>query len=106
MKQGYKAEHWEDALGNPAGGCSFGTGFTISWQNGPLGRDEDRKEPNGAFVEDVIDAVKHRIEYYQQSEFACHTNALAIQALDDALSALESRTADREEREVEGTHAT
>jgi hypothetical protein len=102
--QGFKAQHWNDANGNPAGGCSHGTGFTISWQNGPLGRDEDRLEPNGAFVEDVISAVQERIEYYQKSRFNCETNARAIHHLGLALQALRERTADREERKVEGTH--
>ena len=47
-------EHWVDENGNPAGGITQGVGFTISWQNGPLGTGEERKEPNGAFVENVI----------------------------------------------------
>ena len=54
MKQGFKSEHWNDENGSPAGGCSYGTGWVISWQNGPLGRGNERKEPNGAFVEDVF----------------------------------------------------
>ena len=56
-------EHWTDSDGNPTGGVSSGRGFTISWQNGPLGRGEDRVEPNGAFVEDVIAAVIGRRRY-------------------------------------------
>lgn len=40
-------EHWNDANNNPAGGCTSGNGFAISWQNGQLGRGEERKEPNG-----------------------------------------------------------
>lgn len=65
MKQGHFEEHWCDADGNPAGGVSSGKGFVCSWQNGPLGRGNDRREPNGAFVEDVIQAVIGRIEFYQ-----------------------------------------
>ena len=59
--QGFYDEHWLDENGKPAGGVSTGKGFTISWQNGPLvdtgseleSSKPERKEPNGAFVEDV-----------------------------------------------------
>ena len=106
MRQGHKEEHWSDEGGNPAGGCSHGTGFCISWQNGPLGRGEERKEPNGAFVEDVIQAVIGRIEFYEQSDFACDENKAALRQLREAAAALDRRTRDREKREVEGTHVT
>ena len=104
MKQGHFEEHWTDPNGNPAGGVSTGRGFTISWQNGPLGRGDDRKEPNGAFVEDVIQAVIGRIEFYQQSRFNCTENADALKALKTAARRLDERTSNREQREVEGTH--
>ena len=32
-----------DADGNPAGGSVNGNGLTIKWQDGPLGRGEDRQ---------------------------------------------------------------
>ena len=99
-----KSEHWNDATGAPAGGTTYGCGFAIAWQNGPLGRGDDRKEPNGAFVEDIISAAIDRLEYYQQSQFASDYNARAIAGLRDALWALNERTADREQRSVEGTH--
>ena len=104
MKQGHFEEHWFDKDGNPAGGVSSGRGFAISWQNGPLGRGNDRKEPNGAFVEDVIAAALGRIEFYQKSKFACEENAEAIRHLKAALFTLDARTKDRENRGVEGTH--
>ncbi len=100
-----EARHKKDADGNPAGGFTDGTGFTIAWQDGPLGRGDDRREPNGAFVEDIILAAKDRIEFYQRSQFNCDENADAIGFLDDALETLHHRTAEREVREVEGTHA-
>jgi hypothetical protein len=99
-------EHWNDADGNPAGGISQGVGFTISWQNGPLGRGEDRREPNGAFVEEVLKAVVGRLEFYEDSKFSCSKNADAIEFIEDALVALKVRTEAREVREVEGTHTT
>lgn len=101
-RAGYRSEHWLDANGRPAGGSTFGNGFAISWQNGPLGRGNDRRKPNGAFVEDVIAAVKDRIEFYQRGEFACDENEAAIRHLESALEELESRT--RARRGVEGTH--
>jgi len=104
MRNGITAEHFDDKDGNPAGGTTFGVGFAIGWQNGPLGRGADRKQPNGAFVEDVIDSCIDRLKYYQKSPFACESNAQAIQNLVSALAHLELRTRDREKRLVEGTH--
>jgi len=49
-KIGHFSEHWRDDKGRPAGGVSSGRGFAISWQNGPLGRGNERRDPNGAFV--------------------------------------------------------
>lgn len=106
MRNKITSNHWSDENGNPAGGCTYGNGFAISWQNGPLGRGEDRIQPNGAFVEDVIAAALDRLEYYQSSKFACGHNARAITALHTALGQLHDRTADRESRDVEGTHGT
>lgn len=100
--------HWNDANGNPAGGCSYGVGFTISWQNGPLGRQTettDRKEPNGAFVENIIAAAIGRLEFYQNSRFRCDENARALTYLKSALEECNARTQQREARKVEGTHA-
>ena len=105
MKQGISQVHFSDALGRPEGGHSYGVGFSIAWQRGPLGRGADRKPPNGAFVEDVLDAVIGRIEFYQASEFACNENAEALEALKAAAVWLDSRTKAREARAVEGTHA-
>lgn len=104
MRNGFFSEHWLDANQKPAGGVSSGRGFAISWQNGPLGRGEDRREPNGAFVEDVAMTVVDRLEFYQSTEFACEENARAIHLIKEALEILDSRTKDREARGVEGIH--
>ena len=100
----YKATNETDENQNPTGGCAKGVGLSIDWQNGPLGREEERIEPNGAFVETIIDVARQRIEFYQQSKFKCRENAIAITKLEEALVWLNSRTANREKREVEGTH--
>ena len=104
---GHYAQHWVNDQGNPAGGVSTGRGFTISWQNGPLGppHSQDRREPNGAFVEDVIQAVIGRLEHFQESRFNCAENASALQYLSMAAQVLDERTKDRETRQVEGTYA-
>ncbi len=91
--------------GKPAGGFVKGTGLEIRWQNGPLGRDSERVEPNGAFVETVIASVVQRIEHYQGTQFKCRENAIAITKLEEALLWLNSRTQRREAQAVEGTHA-
>ncbi len=102
MLAGYAKENRYDENNNPTGGSIAGTGLKIIWQNGPLGR--EKKEPNGAFVETVIDAAKSRLEFYQGSKFACDYNAQAIKALENALWILNQRTANREMRGVEGEH--
>ena len=104
MKAGIKSEHWLDENGKPAGGATFGNGFAISWQNGPLGRGNERREPNGAFVEDVIEAARDRLAFYQSGEFACDENQQALDHLNEALEILDARTRQREARGVEGTY--
>ena len=126
MRVGFRSEHWNDVNGNPEGGTTFGNGFAIGWQHGPLGRhapgcipervnlaDTDhavcvdgctRRDPNGAFVEDIIEAAADRIRYYQASRFASDYNAKALEHLEAALAALYQRTKDREARSAEGTH--
>ena len=99
------SHHWNDENGNPAGGNTYGNGFAIAWQNGPLGRGIDRKVPNGAFVEDIIFSAINRLEFYQNSKFACEENAEALKALRFASEWLDSRTLKRDKRGVEGTHA-
>ena len=102
-------ENFTDNDGNPAGGNVIGTGLNIRWQDGArrgyaMSVDVPMEEPNGAFVEDVIEAAKQRLEYFQQSKFVCRENALAITKLEEALHWLEHRRKDRAARGVEGTH--
>ena len=102
-------EHWVDENGKPAGGISTGKGICISWQNGPLGEigTPERKEPNGAFVEDVVVAAKGRFEFYQEAsdgQFACEENAECIALCERILEIQQSRTKRRTEAGVEGTH--
>ncbi len=98
MKQLIEEGHWRDEAGNPAGGSTTAMGIHIMWQDGPLGRGDERKNANGAFVEGVIQAAIGRLEFYQQSRFACHENATAIAFLVGALGVLDQRTKYRELR--------
>lgn len=99
-----------DHDGNPAGGSVRGVGIFIDWQDGPLGpQGPNRSEPNGAFVETIINAALLRLQFYQSvigGKFKSQFNEGAIEHLQAALTALEARTADRERRKVEGTHVS
>lgn len=115
MEQICERANYVDPDQNPAGGFVKGVGLDIQWQDGPLGRGAERKEPNGAFVETVIRAALQRIQFYQNGlsdgkpsgtgKFACRENAIAITKLEEALLWLNSRTQRREAQAVEGTHA-
>lgn len=106
--QPFEASNFSDVVNGrelPAGGFVQGTGLRIDWQNGPLGRvgSDERIEPNGAFVETVLEAVQQRIEYYQTA-FPCDENHEAIGYINQALDVLNARTQRRVVANVEGTH--
>lgn len=95
----------EDENGNPSGGGVIGTGLTVRWQSGPLGRPP--KPATGAFVEDVIEAARQRLEFYQKAaggKFACRENSIAITHLETAMLFLYQRRMEREARGVQGEH--
>lgn len=104
MLQPFTSLNGVDENDRPAGGYVEGVGLSIQWQDGPLGRGPDRILSNGAFVETVIAAAVQRIQFYNEGEFRCRENSLAITHLEEALHWLNHRTADREARQVEGTH--
>lgn len=104
MQAEFKSANYNDRDGNPDGGYVEGTGFQISWQAGPLAVEEERREPNGAFVETVIAAAASRLRYYQSSKFACDENEKALMYLGLALNELNARTQRRISAGIEGTH--
>jgi len=59
---------------------------------------------NGCCNEDLINMVLVRLSGFQNSDFKCRENAIAITRLEGALLWLRKRTSDRELRNVEGTH--
>jgi hypothetical protein len=58
---------------------------------------------NGVMNEDLIVMVIDRLQSFQDSDYKCRENAVAITKLEEALMWLGKRTADRERRKVEGT---
>ena|SRR3989304_4198822 len=105
MRQDIEIQNFTNEVdGNPTGGYVSGIGLRIDWQNGPIGRGEDKQQPNGAFLQDVIEACITRLRYFQESKFKCRQNALAITKLEEALMWLQNRIEDRESREVQGTY--
>ena len=100
-RQHIEATNDSDSDGNPYGGTVRGPGLDIVWQKGPLAPGD---EPNGAFVQSVIQAAIQRLEYYQGSKFRCRENALALAKLEEAMHWLDSRTASRASAGLEGGH--
>lgn len=94
-----------DALG--AIGVTEETGRALANQAGLRlpGDPDTRLEPNGAFVETLVAIALDRVDYYQGSKFSSEYNRVAREHLVAALEALNARTADRDARQVEGTHA-
>lgn len=72
----------------------------IHFQEGPI----LENGVNGVGNEDLIAMIIDRLEHFQNSEFKCKENAMAITKLEEALLWLRKRTIGREERGVEGTH--
>lgn len=57
---------------------------------------------NGVCNEDLIAMVICRLDHFQNSEFRCRENAVAITKLEESLMWLRKRTMGRENRGVEG----
>ena len=102
MMQEINCSNRVDDKNNPTGGHVSGEGIDIRWQDGPRGTSPKNKAANGAFVEGVIQAAIQRLQFFQETKFECVENSNAIQGLTIALKALNSRTALRQERMVEG----
>ena len=92
-----------DQHGNPAGGRVNGCGFHIYWQNGPVNQ-EQGEGPDGAFIEDVLEAVINRLTFYQEGNFACKENVNTLAALLEARESMDARRKDRATRGVLGQH--
>lgn len=95
-----KIHNWSDEQGNPRGGVSYGPGFTISWQQGPI----VGGTRNGAFLLDILAVCKEKLEYYQRGPFACEENAHALISVASAIDVLTTRKDRREAAGTLGTH--
>lgn len=86
----------------PAGPTySKGDSFTVvSFQNGPI----KENGVNGCQQEDLLAIVSHRLESFQESDFACIENQIALDHVKSALGILNQRTKSRVKRGVEGTN--
>ena len=95
--------HHNDEQDRPAGGSAVGPGFVITWQDGPVDQAAGEK-PNGAFIEDVLQAVVDRMEYFQEGEFACDENNAALSSMRHAQHCMMERRRSRDAQGVLGKH--
>jgi hypothetical protein len=72
----------------------------VDFQCGPI----KENGVNGVMNEDLIAMVITRLEHFNQTDFRCRENSMAITKLEEALLWLRKRTIGREQRGVEGTH--
>ena len=75
--------------------------ISVQFQHGPIGE----AGVNGCHQEDLLAIVMHRLQCFQAGPYACRENALALRNIEEAMFWLNTRTAEREQRGVEGTSA-
>ncbi len=104
-----KSEFVTDESGNPTGGYTFldveGQGadaLVVLWQDGVI----EGEGQNGAFVEDVLEAARQRLLFFNGTKFRCRENSLAITKIEEALQWLDWRTRQRLVQGVENTYET
>lgn len=94
--------HYHDDQGRPSGGTSAGIGYTIAWQRGPCPTPDAR---NGAFLIEVLESCRERLNFYQSGEFSCAENEEALDHVKAAVFILKARRDRRREAGTLGTHA-
>lgn len=72
----------------------------VLFQKGPV----KEHGVNGCHQEDLLAIVIDRLRSFQAGPFACRENALALTKLEEAVHWLNHRTAERQNRGVEGTN--
>jgi hypothetical protein len=75
----------------------------IYWQDGVIPPGESQ---NGAFVEDVLEAARQRLLFFNSTKFRCRENSIAITKIEEALQWLDWRTRNRLGQGVENTYET
>ena len=73
----------------------------VHFQDGPIAE----AGVNGCHHEDLLAILIHRLQGLQAGPYSCRENAAALRKLEQALNLLNSRTAARQRRGVEGTSA-
>lgn len=73
---------------------------SILFQKGPI----KEHGVNGLTCEVLLAIVADRLRGFQSSPYSCRENALALTKIEESLMWLHSRTRNREQRGVEGTH--
>lgn len=105
MKQALVEDFKVLPTGIVTGGFTKAEGLRITWQDGPLvdqlGMDA---EPNGVFLQTVLQACINRLSAFQNSPSKCRENAVALTHLETAQLWLGKREQERAERGVLGTH--
>lgn len=71
----------------------------IPFQNGAT----QEADINGLFMEDLLYIVRDRLDGFNQGEWACKENSMAITKIEEALLWLNKRTAERKESGKYGT---
>lgn len=72
----------------------------IKFQNGPI----KESGVNGVTQEVLLAVVIDRLRCFQAGPYKCESNEQALICAEGALEALKSRTLERQDRGVEGTH--
>jgi hypothetical protein len=73
---------------------------TIRFQRGPR---NDPASVHGVLDSDLLEIVRHRLQCFQQGEYATRENAIALTKIEEALLWMAKRADDRAERNVLGT---
>ncbi len=105
-----KSEFTTDENGNPTGGYTemlhpdendSRVFLQVNYQDGIVGDGGQ----SGAFVEDVLEAARQRLMFFQQSKFRCRENAIALTKIEEALQWLDWRTRNRLAEGVENSYS-
>lgn len=75
--------------------------WEIQFQNGARKLDNSI---HGVLDTDLLEIVRHRLQCFQQGEFATRENAIALTHIEEALLWMNKRVEDRIERNVLGTN--
>ena len=73
----------------------------INFQNGAR---KEKMSVDGVLDTDLLEIVRHRLQCFQQGEFATRENACALTHIEEALMWMNKRVEDRIERGVLGTN--